>query len=684
MVAAIVVVAAILIGLQPGGRADEPTSPAKDRRRQGATAQLASTERPVTDLTRDGIRRLPPVFPASGAKDAGGARENQRTAHFKRVQAEERPVYDQRVAPAFWQDDPLVRQPSLLIASEAGETSGGKAATSPSVPRTADDGHVYENDLPAPKSSEPVSLHLNEVNVRQALEMLSRSHNINMLVAPGVTGSVTANLEGLDSDAALNAILKLCNLVAHRENGVIYIYANTEYPKIDFQVRTFLLDYVAGTDAMPVISSLLSTGGEVFATKVDHADNSKTREAITIVDMPRVIQRAADYIRQVDVPPLQVMIEAHILQVILNDECRHGINYNQIMQTIGSANIQLDVVGFADPDAKPGVFAHLGGRDIDLLLEFLKTTTDSKTLASPRVMVVNGQTAKIQVGEQIPYKVITTTETLAIEEVKFLDVGVVLEVTPRISRDGRVMMRVKPKVSDGKFRSDSSLPGEETREVESDVLIRDGEGLVIGGLIQERDIDTQTKVPFLGDLHYVGRLFQKRSRTKQRSEVVITLIPRIRYAEGFSERELMDAERSQTPLFHGPLEPVYRPWEAQLPDAVKNPATLPRIYPGNCRMCLSEPEACLEHGNAVGPEKPYHSFESLQPPESLQPSAPLQPSESLQPSAPMDVDRGASLTPLPVRAESTGFTTSPGFMASPGFPYTEDDYLSPPAVQIAP
>jgi type II secretory pathway component GspD/PulD (secretin) len=442
-----------------------------------------------------------------------------------------------------------------------------------------------QEQVPAELAAEAVSLHLNDVDVRQALEMLSRSHGLSILIAPGVTGKVTANLEGLPCDEALNAILKLCKLVACREGGLIYVYTRAEYPHEDLRVQVFPLDFCSSQDVLPVVSNLLSAAGQAMATEIDAADNRKTREAITVTDMPSVLLRVAEFIGQVDMPPPQVMIEAHVLQINLGDDLRHGINYKNLLDIATNSRLELDVTGFVDPSASPAVFARVDSKNVDALLHFLKVNTDAKTLASPRVMVVNGQKARIQAGEQIPYKVITVTETSAIEEVKFLDVGVVLEVTPRISRCGRVLMRVKPEVSDGTFNPETKLPGEETRELESDVLLEDGQGVVIGGLIQEKDSTIQTKIPYLGDLHWVGRLFQKREVVKERSEVVITLVPRIcMMGSPPSERDCIDAERSLTPLLHGALERFPRPWEPSLPDAVEQPCHLP-FWPH--RLCPS-------------------------------------------------------------------------------------------------
>jgi type II secretory pathway component GspD/PulD (secretin) len=115
------------------------------------------------------------------------------------------------------------------------------------------------------------------------------------------------------------------------------------------------------------------------------------------------------------------------------------------------------------------------------------------------------------------------------------------------------------------------LPEEETRQLETDVLVQDGQGVVIGGLIQEKHSNVQKKVPCLGDLYLVGKLFQRRELLKSRSEIIVTLVPRVVDSGGtVHERDVLDAERSQLPIFHGSLQPVPRP-EPVLPDAVYNP-----------------------------------------------------------------------------------------------------------------
>jgi type IV pilus assembly protein PilQ len=273
-----------------------------------------------------------------------------------------------------------------------------------------------------------------------------------------------------------------------------------------------------------------------------------------------------------DQPPRQVLIEAHIMQIDLACDCRSGVNFDALATSASGNELNFRTVGFANPAATTAFFMEATGGAIESLVELLQTTTDAKTLASPKVLVVSGQQARMQVGEQLGFRVVTTTQTSTLEEVQFLDVGVVLTVTPRVTRDGRVLMRIKPEVSTGLVSPETGLPSEETTEVETDVMLSDGHGMVIGGLIQERDLNIQSKIPWLGDLPYVGILFQKRRVEKIRSEIIVTLVPHIQpYTPIVADRENHQLMKTLEPLTVGPLDRFHRPYEAQLPDTFTNP-----------------------------------------------------------------------------------------------------------------
>ena len=204
---------------------------------------------------------------------------------------------------------------------------------------------------------------------------------------------------------------------------------------------------------------------------------------------------------------------------------------------------------------------------LDGLVELLQNTTDAKTLASPEIHAVSGQASRLQIGEKLPYRVTTTTQTATVESVQMLDVGVVLEVVPRITRDGRVLMRIKPKVSTGAISADTGLPSEKTSEAETDVMMCSGQAMVLGGLIQEEDRNVQSKLPLLGDIPYLGILFQKRQVVKSRKEIIVTLRPYVLpYSPVLQASHEMKIMRTEEPLTQGAIHRYPRPYEPRLRD----------------------------------------------------------------------------------------------------------------------
>jgi type II secretory pathway component GspD/PulD (secretin) len=261
--------------------------------------------------------------------------------------------------------------------------------------------------------------------------------------------------------------------------------------------------------------------------------------------------------------------------VTLRDDIRHGVDFDLLVRLAG-ADITLRTEGFVNPLASPAFFLGVESTDLDALVEALRSTTDAKTLATPKVLVVNSQQARIQIGERLGYLLTTTTQTSTLQSVNFLEVGVVLDVTPVIADDNQVLMTVKPKVSSGRINPVTGLPEEATTEVESSILLPDGYGMVIGGLITETDSDQQSKIPLLGDLWVVGRLFQRRQVLRERTEIIITLIPHILpLASDPLCRDRAEYARVASPLFLGPLDNSHR-WglEPELPDAIDAPVCL--------------------------------------------------------------------------------------------------------------
>lgn len=435
----------------------------------------------------------------------------------------------------------------------------------------------------APSQNGRVSLSTRDAPLRDVLSLLAQHEGLSIICAEEVNAMISVNLRDVYLEDALTSLVAAggCTWVSQR--GIIHVTSLHTSRRLapgvqGRQVRVFRLDFVSARDLETAIKGMLSPVGVSYVMESSYNDNRKTSEVVVVEDLPEFLCRLEEYVAQVDQPPRQVLIEAHILQVELSDNNRHGVNFQHVMNFAGKS-VNLKVAGFAVDDAPQAFLAEINGGNLEGLIEALKTTTDAKTLASPKVMVVNGQESRIQVGEQLGFRVTTTTETSTLESVEFLDVGVVLRVTPRISRSGQILLRVKPEVSSGQVNPETGLPQEETTEVETDVLLWDGQAIVIGGLIQEKDLDIQSKIPWLGDLYLVGKLFQRRQRDKARSEIIVALTPRIVPCCGpMTPADEMELMRARTPILYGPLHSVPRPWEPRMPDALENPQRLPRVF----------------------------------------------------------------------------------------------------------
>ncbi|MCA9140373.1 MAG: hypothetical protein KDB00_26560 [Planctomycetales bacterium] len=381
------------------------------------------------------------------------------------------------------------------------------------------------------KQGDLVTLVATDADIRDILRMIAEYHKLNLVIGPEVAGLVTVSIRGARLEEVLDAILGVAGFQWHQSSNLLYVTsADSEVvldPKVQGRrLQVYALNYVSARDMEPVVNRLLSPIGKVFATEADAVDQLRTRELLIVEDNDASHERIAQYIAQVDIPPSQVLVEAHVLQIDLSDEERHGVNLRAIARVSG-AKVTLEGTNFADENPEgPSMAFRIAGTDVGHLIEAIHINTNSRTLASPKVSVVNRQTAKVQIGQRLPYAVSTTTQTATIQNVQFLDVGIVLEVTPVITQDGNILMTVLPKVSGGKI-TESGFPEEDTTQVSTTVLMPDGSGLVIGGLIRENDSDTTAVVPKLGKIPVIKHLFNKRATENRRNELVVALVTHI-------------------------------------------------------------------------------------------------------------------------------------------------------------
>ena len=512
-----------------------------------------------------------------------------------------------------------------------------------------------------------ITLVVRDAPLSAVLNLLAKQRGLNVIVGDDTDSKISVTLTDVDFSEAWSAIVEIAGCTWTQSNNIIMVSSVSANSKTspqlqDRQLRVFPLNFVAANDVEIVIKGILSPAGKVFTMQTLPKERRSTQETVVVEDIPPYLRRVADYIAAVDVPPRQVMIEVHILQITLENNCTHGVNL-QYLFGAGGHDILMKTVGFANPAAATASLFTVDSAHFNSVIQALQSTTDSKTLASPKVIVANGQQARIQIGQRLGYLVTQTTQTSTLQNVNFLNTGVVLTVTPQISADNQVLMSVTPEVSTGQITN--GLPQTETTNTDTTVLLPDGYGMVIGGLIKEQDIETQDKVPILGDIRVIGRLFQKRTVNRQRVEIIIALLPRIApYPPGYEVQHQIELERSFTPLMQGPLNRAPRPFEAKLPDAYANPRhlRLDRLpdairnlrdpYPLPLQYFF--PTAQEEYPPVVPPPPlplPNLSLPPLPPPFPLPPPLPLLPLPPLDVIVPdtAEAAKSAPVKPAPVK-----------------------------------
>ena len=261
-----------------------------------------------------------------------------------------------------------------------------------------------------------------------------------------------------------------------------------------------------------------------------------TNNAILVFGTPREYAVIEDALRKLDVPPMQVMIEAAITEVSLTDDLRYGLQWNFIE---GNENIVLtdSTTGTGLVRDVPG-FSFLFGNSGSLtgVLNALEGKTKVNVVSAPKLMTVNNGTASLQVGNQVPVLTQNSTATIdpnapVINAIEYRDTGVILKITPRVNGSGLVLLDISQEVSDvlSSRASGSGIdsPVISTRKVSTTVAVQDGEVLALGGLIRNIQTRDKTGIPFLSQIPIIGGLFGRQVEATDKVELVILLKPRV-------------------------------------------------------------------------------------------------------------------------------------------------------------
>ena len=271
-------------------------------------------------------------------------------------------------------------------------------------------------------------------------------------------------------------------------------------------------------------------GGEIRAViSSDEANN-----AIIVFGTPRDYAVVEDALRKLDVMPMQVLIEAAITEVTLNDKLRYGVQWN--FQS-GQTNFALtEGTTAATTRVFPGFsFFFDNGRSIAASLNALEELTNIKVLSAPKLLVLNNQTAALQVGDQVPVATqsavgVVNPDSPIVNSIEYRDTGVILKITPRVNAGGLVLLDIAQEVSDVSTTSTSSInsPTISTRRIATSIAVQDGQVIALGGLIRDSRSAGKSGLPILSRIPIIGGLlFGRTNDTQVRTELLVLLKPRV-------------------------------------------------------------------------------------------------------------------------------------------------------------
>lgn len=276
---------------------------------------------------------------------------------------------------------------------------------------------------------------------------------------------------------------------------------------------------------------------------------SKELNSFIVYGDEKEVKMFKNIVKEFDIHPLQVTIEAKIIEISDDSGKQTGINWQYIGDAAKGNNFEMQVgnkdVAQGSLDGIDIKFGMLSIDNFQLFFNALMEDNRSNLLSNPTITTMSGKKAHINIGEKFRYRVNTNTTTDEDEEtseenIVEIETGIILEVNPTIYEDGKIMMEIMQSVEEVTGYTADNLPQTSARKTDTNVIIDDGNTLVIGGLIKENVVNTKKYVPILGKIPLIGKLFQSETSTKKKTNLIIFITPKIIKTREFSHDIVLD------------------------------------------------------------------------------------------------------------------------------------------------
>ena len=409
---------------------------------------------------------------------------------------------------------------------------------------------------------EPISLDFQDVPVRQVLQIIAKVNGFNLVTTDTVTGNVSISLTGVPWDQALDMILKIKGLDKRQEGNILLIAPSEELSQRETQKlqsdqqvaqlaplasASITVNYAKAAELSQILKAEEGAGG-ILTDRGTVTVDSRTN-TILVRDTQASIDEARRVIESLDIPVKQVLIESRMVTVRDNVDEQLGVRWgfsdrqddNGVSGSLSGAetiaggnvpalgdrlNVNLPVASAAGSIGFQ-IASLADGTILDLELSALESENKGEIIASPRITVANQQEAYIEQGTEIPYSQATSSGATSVE---FKKAVLSLKVTPHITPDNRIILDLIV-TQDTRGETVQTATGDavaiDTQEIKTQVLVENGETIVLGGIFQQVNSNDVSKVPLFGDLPVVGALFRNSSTVYQKRELLIFVTPKI-------------------------------------------------------------------------------------------------------------------------------------------------------------
>ena len=413
------------------------------------------------------------------------------------------------------------------------------------VARLSEEQHALGRD---DRQKQPVTLQFRNAGLKEVLEALGKAAKVNFVFDKDVRNDpVTVSLEDKPFDEALTLVLNSNSLFAQKAGPSLFIISpNTKQKQEQYQdliIRTFYLSSAKAKDMVALLKTMLD---------VKHIHGNEPLNTIVIRDQPEKVELAEKIIQANDREDSEVLFDVEVLEVNRTVDQQYGLNYpKQIAASLVPPGFTGTIAGDLAQQftyrnlASLGQDSYLFKLPTNVQLDFFKQVTDAKTLAAPKVRVLNNKKAEVNIGDKQPILLSTTNvlpgqaatgavpTTSTVTSIEFRDTGVKLTVEPNIHLGNELSLKMKievirlgdtvllqqsPPITQFKFGN---------RSAETMLNVRDGETIVLGGLLQEEDRRTRVTIPWIGDIPFLGNLISSFKTQRVTTEVILTITPHL-------------------------------------------------------------------------------------------------------------------------------------------------------------